>query len=296
MEKILKYIYRKIIYILPMKLALYLIYFRGYKKILNLRAPKYYGEKIQWLKLYGELEKLSSFTDKYEVRKYIKTTIGEEYLVDILGIFDNVDDINFSLLPNEFVLKCTNGSQAVIICKDKRTFDELKAKKIMNKWLKTNYFKQKKEKQYKEIKNRIIVEKYMEDESGGLRDYKFYCYNGNPKFFTIYSNRFKEIIVDTFDINGNFLDDCKKMGKRTRRSIHPTIPRGHLLKLIELSKKLSKKFTFVRVDFYIVEDKIYFGELTFTEGAGSDAIYPLEKYDLAFAEDIVLTKVLRSDY
>lgn len=294
MFEILKNVYRKILKIMPTKMALYLIYFRGYKKILNLKNPKYYGEKIQWLKLYGGLESLSEYVDKYEVRNYIKKTIGEKYLFNIYGVFEKVDDIDFSKLPEKFVLKCTNGSQAVLICKDKKNFDIEKSKKIMKKWLKEDFYKIKKEFQYKNVKNRILIEEYMEDESGGLKDYKFYCYNGEPKFFTIYSDRFNNMTVNTFDINGNYLKDCNKLGKK-HKSDDKILPPKQLPELIKLSKDLSKKFSFVRVDFYIVKEKIYFGELTFTEGAGSDAIYPIEIYDIKFAEEIELKEILRSD-
>ena len=162
----------------------------------------------------------------------------------------------------------------------------------MQEWLKEDFYKIKKEFQYKNIKNRILIEKYMEDETGELRDYKFYCFNGKPKWYAIFSNRFTNKIIDTYDIDGNYLADCKNGGKGVKTTGRINLDLNTKNELIELSKKLSKIFSFVRVDFYIVNNKIYFGELTFTDGAGSDPIYPLEKYDKEFAKYIELKKVL----
>lgn len=287
----LKEIYRSVLRILPTKPALYLIYFRGYKKILNLKNPHYYGEKIQWLKLHGGLEKLGNFVDKYEVRKYIAETIGEEYLIPIIGVYDTVDEINFDALPEKFVLKCTNGSQSVLVCTDKANLDVSFAKKEMQKWLDDDFYRMKKEPQYRYVKNRIMIEQYMEDDSGGLRDYKFYCFNGEPLWYAIFTGRFSDKTVDTYTIDGTFLPDCKNGGKNVRTSKDPLPKLSNLDDFVILCKKLAAPFSCVRVDFYIVNGQIYFGELTFTDGAGSEPILPLKKYDVAFADKIPLTKI-----
>lgn len=286
-----KEIYRSVLRILPTKPALYLIYFRGYKKLLNLRNPKYYGEKIQWLKLHGGLEELGDFVDKYEVRKYIAEKIGEEYLVPIFGVYDTVEEVDFDSLPEKFVLKCTNGSQSVLICKDKANFDVDFAKKEMQKWLDDNFYKMKKEPQYKNVRNRILVEKYMEDDSGELRDYKFYCFEGRPWWYAIFSGRFSDKTVDTYTIDGSFLSDCKNGGPNVKSRTNPLPKLENLDDFVQLCEKLAEPFSAVRVDFYMINGRIYFGELTFTDGAGSEPILPLDKYDVVFAEKIPLRKV-----
>lgn len=295
----LKEIYRSFLRILPTKPALYLIYFRGYKKLLNLRNPKYYGEKIQWLKLHGGLEELGNFVDKYEVRKYIAEKIGEKYLIPVIGVYNTVEEINFDLLPEKFVLKCTNGSQSVLVCTDKSNLDISFAKKQMQKWLDDDFSRMKKEPQYKNVKNRILIEQYMEDDSGELRDYKFYCFNGEPLWYAIFSGRFTDKTVDTYTIDGTFLPDCKNGGPNVKTSKNPLPKLSNLDEFIELSRKLAEPFTCVRVDFYMVNGRIYFGELTFTDGAGAEPIFPIEKYDIEFGKGVPLSKIYettKNDY
>lgn len=292
MEKnYLKRIYQGILKALPTKPALYLMYFRGYHKLLNLKKPQYFGEKIQWLKLYGELEELGPYVDKYEVRKYVTHTIGEEYLFNILGIYNDVNEIDFSKLPKKWVAKCTNGSQSVFICKDSSKININDAKTKMQKWLNEDFYKIKKEFQYKNVRNRIMIEEYMEDESGGLKDYKFYCFNGKPVYYSIFTGRFSSKTVDTYSIDGTFIPDFKNGSSKTKTSAHPEKIRN-LEKFIELSQKLSKPFTFVRIDYYMVNNKIYFGELTFTDGAGCEPLFPIDKYDIAFGKAIPLRKII----
>ena len=290
---LMKRCYRKTLSILPDKLTNGIIFFRGYRKIMNLNEPKYLGEKIQWLKMYGNLEELSKYVDKYEVRKFIEDTIGKKYLVNIFGVYDNVDEIDFDKLPNQFVLKCTNGSQAVIICKDKSKLNIKKAKKEMRKWLKGEFYKIKKEYQYKNVKNRILIEEYLEDESGDLRDYKFYCINGEPCYYSVFSERFTDKTTDMYDKEGNWLPDVLNGGPNSKsKGKKPVGKLENLDEMLDISRKLSSLFTFVRVDFYIVRGKVYFGELTFTDGAGGEPIRPLS-FDLKLAKDIKLESVLK---
>lgn len=290
---LIKQFYRKILSFLPDKLANGIIYFRGYKKIMDLKNPQYFGEKIQWLKMYGGLEKLSKYVDKYEVREYVTNVIGKEYLVNIYGIYDKVEEINFDNLPNQFVLKCTNGSQAVIICKDKNKLNIEKAKREMRKWLKDEFYKIKKEYQYKNVKNRIIAEEYLEDESGDLRDYKFYCIDGEVCYYSVFSDRFTDKTTDMFDGNGKWLPDILNGGPNSKvKGKTPPSKLENLKEMLAISEKLSKPFTFVRVDFYIVKGQAYFGELTFTDGAGGEGLKPLN-FDLELARGIKLESVLK---
>ena len=284
-----KKVYRKLLRVLPTKIALYIIYFRGYKKILNLSNPQPWGEKIQWLKLYGGLENLSDYVDKYKVRDYVKDTIGETYLNELYGVYDSIDEINFDVLPNKFVLKSTNGSGTVLVCKDIDSFDLKKAKHEMKKWLKDDYCKEKKEPQYKNVKNRIIIEKYLEDESGSLTDYKFYCFNGKVKYYAVFYDRYTNKSIDVYSSDNERLDNVK--GCNIQNSDYIISNFENINTMIKLSEKLGQIFTCVRVDFYCIQNKPVFGELTFTDGAGSDSWNPI-KFDLEIASNISLSKVL----
>lgn len=289
MNKTLTNIYRSLLRIMPDKPAIYLIYFRGYKSLLNLKNPTHFGEKIQWLKLYGHLDELSDYVDKYKVRDFVKNTVGEKYLNKIYGVYNKSEDVDFDSLPNQFVLKCTNGSGAVLICKDKEKLDRKQACKEMRKWLADDFSKMKKEPQYKNVVNRIIAEEYLEDESGALRDYKFYCYDGVPYYYGVFTDRYTDETVDMYDMSGKKLEGILNGGVKNSDYV---LPQGeNFTELVEVVKKLAAPFQFVRVDFYMANGKLYFGELTFTDGAGSDPFYP-ESFDLEMAKRIKLGRVL----
>lgn len=290
MSVLLKKIYRGVLRKLPDRPAVYLIYFRGYRGLLDLKNPTHFGEKIQWLKLYGHLEELSQYVDKYEVRKFVEQRVGKQYLNKLYGVYDTAEEVNFDSLPNRFVLKCTNGSGAVLICKDKSKLNQKAAIKKMKKWLTDDFAKMKKEAQYKNVKNRIIAEEYLEDESGSLRDYKFYCYDGIPYYYGVFTNRYTDETVDMYDMSGKKLEGILNGGVKNSDYILPQGP--DFPELIEVVKKLAKPFQFVRVDFYMANGHIFFGELTFTDGAGSDPFSP-ESFDLEMAKRIKLGRVLQ---
>ena len=288
MAGFLKNVYRGILRKLPDKPALYLIYFRGYRRILNLKNPRYYGEKIQWLKLYGHLEEVADYVDKYKVREFVEKTVGSQYLNKLYGVYDTPEQIDFDALPDSFVLKCTNGSGSIMIVKDKSKLDKEKACRTMHGWLKDEFYKMKKEPQYKPIKNRILAEEYLEDETGALRDYKFWCFDGEPACYGVFSNRFTDETVDFFDMAGNKLAVTNAGEKNSATAMPQPENFGEL---VDIVKKLAAPFQFVRVDFYIVNGRPCFGELTFTDGAGSDPFYPLS-FDLEMAEKIRLGPVV----
>lgn len=288
--EMMKKIYHIILRILPEKPANYLIYFRGYKKILNLKNPRYYGEKIQWLKMYGNLQELSKYVDKYEVRNFVRKTIGEEYLNELYGVYSHPNEIDYKLLPNRFVLKGTNGSGAVLICKNKSEFNQKQAQVEMQKWLKDDFYRLKKEPQYKDVKNRIIAEEYLEDETGELRDYKFYCFDGEPHFYGVFSGRFSDKTIDFYNISGERLEGVTNGGVKNSKTVLKQDE--NFLKMIEVVRKLSQPFQFVRVDFYMAKGRIYFGELTFTDGAGAEGFDPLS-FDLEAGDKIKLGRVLK---
>ena len=229
---------------------------------LNLRHPTTFNEKLQWLKLYDRRPEYTTMVDKCEVKKYVAERIGEEHIIPTLGVWDNFDDIDFERLPNQFVLKCTHDSGGLVICRDKRKMDIQAAKQIIEKSLRRDFFTKGREWPYKNVKPRIIAEKYMEDTATSeLRDYKFFCFGGTCKCFKVDFDRFVEHHANYFDPQGNLLD----LGE----TICPP-KEGKVIKLpeskyemIRLAEKLSKDIPFLRVDFYDVNGEIYFGELTF---------------------------------
>ena len=169
-------------HLLPDWLYLCLKYHKRNGLLLNLRNPKTYTEKLQWLKLYDRKPMYTTLVDKYAVKKYVAEKLGEEYIIPLIGVWDDVDDIDFDVLPNQFVMKCTHDSGGLEICKDKSSFDFDAAKRRIDKILKQNFYWVSREWPYKNVKPRVIIEKYMQDsETGELRDYKFFTFNGIPK-------------------------------------------------------------------------------------------------------------------
>lgn len=269
-------------------------YFSFFLKELNLDNPKSFNEKLQWLKLYDRNSKYTKMVDKYEVKKYVSNIIGEEYIIPTLGIYNSFEEINFDKLPNQFVLKCTHDSGGIVICKDKNNLDIKQAKKKINKSLKKNYYYSGREWPYKNVKPRIIIEKYIDDgKNTQLNDYKVMCFNGKAKCSFVCTERDNKelgLAVTFFDL------DWKKMPfKRHYRTSNKKIdkPRNYQ-KMIELSEKLSKNIPFVRVDWYEIKGKLYFGELTFYPGAGFEEFDP-EEWDYKLGEMLKLPDKKISD-
>lgn len=245
----------------------------GYK--LNLDAPQTYNEKLQWLKLYDRNPDYTKMVDKYEVKKYVANIIGEEYIIPTIGIFNSVDEIDYDALPSRFVLKCTHDSGGIVICKDKSTFDIKEAKTILSNGLKRNYYYINREWPYKNVKPRIIVEKYMEDESGELRDYKIFCFDGEPKAMFIATDRFdknEETKFDFFDMDFNHLPFTNGHPNATKKIERP---KGFET-MKKLAEKVSQGLPHVRVDFYDINGNIYFGEITFFHWSGMKPFNPKE--------------------
>ena len=243
---------------------------------LNLDYPKTFNEKLQWLKLYNRRPEYTKMVDKYKVREYISEKIGEEYLIPLLGVWDDPDDIDFDTLPNQFVLKCNhNSGLGMCICKDKNSLDISKVRSDLRKGLKQDYYLTGREWPYKNVPRKIIAEKYITDETGtNLRDYKFYCFDGKAKVVGIYQDRNtdKETTGDFFDMDFNWLDFTFNM---PNAKVKPSKP-NHFEKMKEIAEILSKGLPHVRVDLYLSNDRIYFGELTFFDGSGFDKIEPFE--------------------
>lgn len=253
---------------------------------LDLENPKGYNEKLQWLKLYDRKPLYTTLVDKYEVKKYIADLIGEEYVIKTLGIYDKFDDIDFEKLPNQFVMKCTHDSGGIVICKDKTKLDIKKAKKKIEKSLKTNYYYRGREWPYKNVKPRIIIEEYLSDGSGkSINDYKFFCFDGEVKALFISSDREEVLKADFYDADFNLLPftiEHPNSGKIMEK------PKNYE-KMKELAETISKGFTHVRVDFYNINGKIYFGEITFFYASGFKKFDP-PSWDRTFGDWIVLPK------
>ena len=247
-------------------------------KKLNLENPITYNEKLQWLKLNDRNPIYTKLVDKYEVRKYITQSIGEEYLIPCLGIYNEFDEINFDLLPPKFVLKCTHDSGSVILCKDKKTFDTEKANRILTKKLKQNHYNGGREWPYKHITPRIICEEYIVDEyENDLKDYKIFCFNGKPKLIQVDYNRFTNHKRNLYTTNWEFID--ASIQYPNDRNVNIEKPKS-LEKMLNLATILSQSYPHVRVDFYNINEKIYFGELTFYHESGFAKYEPKELENL----------------
>ena len=255
----------------------------GYK--LNLTHPETYNEKLQWLKLNYQNKLLTSFVDKYEAKNYVKNLIGDKFIIPTINVWDSFDKINFNDLPNQFVLKTTHDQGGVVICEDKNTFNIAKARKIINKHLKTNHFLLSREWPYKNVKPRIIAEKYMIDEENKeLPDYKFFCFDGIPKALFIATERQTgDVKFDFFDINFNYLD-FTQIHKQSNKTLKKP---KNFNQMVELAKILSKGLPHVRIDFYNINGKIYFGEFTFFHHGGLEPFHP-SKWDNIFGDWIKL--------
>lgn len=238
-------------------------------KPLNLDSPKTFTEKLHWLKLYDSTPLKSRLADKYAVRSWIAEKIGAEYLIPLLGVWDNAYDINFDELPNQFVLKCNHGSGMNVICRDKKSFDKQRAREKLNAWLAEDFSTLHLELHYTRINRKIIAEKFMANENlPDLIDYKFWCFDGKPVVVQCETDRSTDLRFDYFDMNFNHTNIERSDHKL---SDHPEkIPPPKNFELMKkLAATLAEGFAFVRVDFYEIDGKVYFGEMTFTPGAGN---------------------------
>lgn len=253
---------------------------------LNLKHPKTFNEKLQWMKLNDRNPLYTKLVDKYAVKEYVKDIIGAQYIIPTLAVWDSVEEMDISKLPNQFVLKTTHDSGGVCICKDKKNFDITAARSKLNKSLNFDYYKLASEWPYKNVPRRIIAEQYLEDDRyHELRDYKFFCFSGHVKALFIATERQsrKEPYFSFFDRDYNYLGITQG---HPQPPIPPEKPDNYEL-MIELAEKLSNGFPQVRVDFYEVNGKVYFGELTFFHHSGIVPFEP-QKWDDIFGEWFVL--------
>lgn len=255
-------------------------------KKLNLDNPTTFNEKLQWLKLHDRKPEYTKMVDKYEAKEYVSNIIGNEYIIPTLGIYDKFSDIDFEKLPSQFVIKPTHTSGNVYICKNKNEIDYTALKKLINNWLKRKYYYLHREWPYKNIKPRIIIEKYLQEKNGEeLKDYKFFCFNGKPKMVLVCSDRFNNLNKTFFDENWQAFDFTEGNHERNENIQKPV----NFEKMKQLAGKLAQNLSFVRIDFYDINGTIYFGEITFYPSAGYEKFDPL-KYDEIFGSMIELPK------
>lgn len=262
-----------------------------YKKVfgedIRLDTPITFNEKLQWLKLYDRKPEYTIMVDKYRVREYIADKIGEQYLVPLIGVWDSPDDIDFTILPNQFAMKCNhNSGLGMCICTDKKSLNIKQVKSKLRRGLKQNYYTTGREWPYKDVQRKIIAEKFLKSDANGLTDYKIHCFNGVPKFILVCCDRFAESRL-TEDFYTPEWERMKIKRPKIPNAATP-IPRPERLdEMLMLAEKLSKNIPFIRIDFYFVEGKIYFSELTFYPASGFEGYDPPE-WDKTFGEWLVL--------
>lgn len=269
---------------LPDELYLRVLFRLMTGKKLNLQSPETFGEKIQWLKLHDHNPDYKIMVDKYAVKEYVADKLGSKYIIPTLGVWDRVEDIDWDSLPNQFVLKCTHDSGGLVICKDKNKLDKREASKKLNSCLKKSFYKLYREWPYKDVPHRIIAEKYIEDESGELNDYKVFNFGGEPRMIQVDYNRFNGHLRNLYSPKWDRINATMGYPSDPSREF----PKPEVLdELLELCKKLSVGIPHVRTDFYIVNNKIYFGEMTFYHSSGFQKITPKE-FEKALGDWIIL--------
>lgn len=245
-------------------------------KKLNLNNPQTFNEKLQWLKIHDRNYQYTSLVDKIEAKKIVGKVIGEEYIIPTLEICDSFDEIDWEKLPNRFIIKCNHNSGGVIVVNDKKDLDKDSLRTHFNKLLKKNYYYNGREYPYKNIKPKIMIEENIQNANTKkqIDDYKLMCFNGKVKCSFVCSNRDSKegLCVNFYDEDWNPMPFERHYPKNKQEFPKPK----EYNKMVELAEKLSKNIPFVRVDFYVVNDKIYFGELTFYPGSGMEEFTPNE--------------------
>lgn len=250
-------------------------------KHFDLSSPKTFSEKINWLKLHNRKAIYTTMVDKYSAKQYVASIIGEKYVIPTLGVWDRPEDINWDELPNKFVLKTTHGggSTGVVVCKDKKTFDIKSASQRLNRSLRGDIYSAFREWPYKNVRKRIIAEKFMSscssDCSSDLTDYKFFCFNGKPVYCQVIRNRHTKETIDFYDMEWNH-QNFVGLNPTVRNGDEPTVRPRCLEEMIEISKKLSSGIPFLRVDLYDIDGNVFFGEMTFFPASGMGVFTPLK--------------------
>ena len=275
---------------LPPKTYAHFLYEHYTGKKLNLENPQEFNAKIQWLKVFYHPDILTQLVDKYAVRAYVEAKIGAQYLNDIYGVYDHPKEINYDDLPVKFIVKATHASSYNLIVRDKENLNKEKTSKLFKKWLnKSQYYRTGQEWAYKNVKPRLIIEKLLKDEGGiSLIDYKFYCFKGKAKFLEVHLDREQNHKRGFYDFEFNPLPFRYVSLKK---SISSEVEKpSNLEEMIKLSEILAGNFPFVRVDFYSIEGKSVFGEMTFYPSDGRKDFIP-DEYNKIIGEYIELPKL-----
>lgn len=273
------------------RLYLSILYKLKMGRKLNLKAPRRYSEKLQWLKLYDRKSFYTTMVDKIEAKKYVASIIGDDYIVPLLGVWNHFDEIDFDNLPEKFVLKTNNsgGSNGVVICKDKSRFDKNGAKIRLELALKDDIYQFLREWPYKGMKPKIFAEALLEENGQhGLIDYKVFCCNGEPRMVKVNYDVATDYHVNWYDLNWNRI---KGTTIYDPTDYNVEIERPVVLEeLLEVARKLSEGTSFLRVDFYCINGKLWFGELTFFPGSGFEPFEP-DSFDIQIGDWIQLPSV-----
>ena len=277
---------KKCLRFLPDKSYIKLYYRLRVGRKLNMNNPTTLNEKLQWLKFNYRFPLQSIVSDKLLVREYVKDKIGEKYLIPLIGSWKKYDDIDFSLLPEKFVLKCNHDSGGLVVCNDKEKLNHIEARRKIEKSLNSNFFYIGREYQYRNIKPMILCEKFISDNGNVPMDYKIYCFNGVPDVILVCKDRFSK---NTHRASYYFFDQEWRFqplnkGDENIKTVDINKPKN-LDEMIDIAKELSKDFVFARIDLYNVDGKIYFGEITLSPNSGFDPDIKYET-DLMFGEKL----------
>ena len=281
---------------LPDKYYLSLRYKYNMGSMVNWDNPKTFTEKIQWLKLYNRRSEYTTMVDKYAVKPYVANIIGEEYVIPTLGVWNDLKDVDWPSLPHQFVLKTTHGggSCGVIICRDKDKLNKKDAIEKLKKSLRMDIYSLLREWPYKNVPRRIIAEQLLvpqnADDNQDLTDYKFFCFNGEPLYCQVIRDRHEKETIDFYDMDWQH-QEFVGLNPYVQNGLTPVERPENLEKMKEICRELSKDIPFLRVDLYVIDDKIYFGELTFFPASGFGAFSPPEWSD-KLGDLIILPKII----
>lgn len=262
-------------YLIPDKMMIKAAFKNYLNKDLDLENPRTFNEKLQWIKLYDRNPRYTDLVDKYKMKQIIAEQLGPEYVVPVLGVWEKPEDIDFDVLPNQFVLKTNHDSKGICICRDKATFDKAAAIKKLDFAIKRDFYYEGREWPYKNVKRCVFAEAYLEDKSNGtLCDYKLFCFNGEPKIMYIVPGRIpgQETFADFFDMDFNRLE----LTMDHDHSKGPVEKPKNFELMKKMAAKLSAGIPQVRVDFYEVNGQVYFGEMTFFHSNGLAPVNPPE--------------------
>lgn len=270
---------RKLWFLFPNdKGYLKIVYFFEMGRKLNLKHPTKFTEKLQWLKLYERKDEYTQMVDKISAKEYVSGIIGLQHIIPTLGVWDKFEEIDFSLLPKEFVLKTNHGggSSSVVICRDKNTFDYDAAKKKLERGLKKNPYNKYREWPYRNITPKIFAETFItnnKEQKKDIIDYKWYCFNGNPMFCQVIQDRSTNETIDFFDSKWNHLPFVGLNPVARNSIVEPNIPE-HLGEMLKIAQMLSNTIPFCRIDLYDINNTVYFGEITFYPASGFGRFTP----------------------